>query len=251
MSKNETNLPAVTNGPTEDEIQEVRDEIILNDQTAAVSAAVLRECAQLRLENRHLKRQNLRIWSNVGLLSAGFMVVIGAAFWWFPKYRYIPTTDNKAICEVNSQDGNYVTPATVAEFAKDSIINSYSYDYINYRKIIDDVTGSRYTHRGRRAFLKSLDESSNLERVIKGRLIMKSFATNAPQVETEGDEGSQHFWKVQVPMAIEFYVGGSASPASTQDYLATITVMQEQPSAVNQKGLAVDDTVLRTITRRN
>lgn len=235
---------------TGDALEEARLEALTMDQRAGAHAAVIREVARLQQDNRHLKRQNLRVWSVSGLLALAIIIGMGAAFWWFPKYRYIATTNNRAICEVATASEATVTPATLEDFAKQAAINSYSYDYVNYRDIINEATGRWYNERGRKAFLKSLDDSGNLERVVKGHLIMKSFATNAPQLESEGRQGTQRFWIVNVPLAIEFYIGGSSQPNNTQDFLAEVKVMQEQATATNLKGIAVDSIILKPSLRR-
>ena len=49
---------------------------------------------------------------------------------------------------------------------------------------------------------------------------------------------------------IEFYVGGSAGPTNSQDFLAEVKVMQDQASALNPKGINVDSIVLKPSTRR-
>jgi intracellular multiplication protein IcmL len=223
---------------------------LANDLQMGEHAAVMREVARLHIENEDLKKKNLRVWSAVGFISIAFLMGVGATFWWFPKFRYIPTTDNKAICEVGTQRDNVVTPATLEDFAKETAINAYSYDYVNYRNIINDVTSRYFTERGRKAFMKSLDDSGNLERVVKGRLIMKAFTTIAPQLESEGREGSRRFWIIHVPMAIEFYVGGSATPTNSQDFRAEVKVIQDQASALNPKGINVDSIVLSPSTRK-
>lgn len=243
--------PTKPGKPLEGEaLEEAKFEEIIADQTDGSHAAVMREIARLQQNNRHLKRQNLRIWGVVAILSTGLIIGMGAAYWWFPKYRYIPTTDNKAICEVGTQLNNITTPATLEDFAKDAAINAYSYDYVNYRSIINDATNRYFTERGRKAFMRSLDDSGNLERVIKGRLTMKAFVTTAPQLESEGKEGDRRFWIVHVPMAIEFYVGGSPAPTNTQDFLAEVKVIQDQASALNPKGINVDSIILKPSPRR-
>jgi intracellular multiplication protein IcmL len=231
--------------------EDAKLEALVSELTLGEHASVIREVARLHQDTRHLKRQNLRIWSIAGVLATSLFVSIGAALWWFPKYVYIATTDNRAICRVNTQGDNSPSAATLEDFAKEAAIHAFRYDYINYRDVVNDVTNKWFTERGRKAFMKSLDDSGNLERVVKGRLIMKSFATNAAQLESEGIEGTQRFWIVHVPLAIEFYVGGAPQPANTQDFLAEVKVMQEPPSAINQKGIAVDNVVLKPWTRKS
>ncbi len=228
---------------------EAKQSALVADPDLSPTATVLREVARLQLDNTNLKRQNLRIWTLAGFMAVGALTVIGAAFWWFPHYRYIATTDAKAICEVETQANAIVSSATIEDFAKDAVINAYSYDYVNYRAIIDDTMNRWFTDNGRKTFNRSLDDSGNLERVVKGRLIMKTFTTNAPQLEKEGDEGRWHYWIVDAPVGIEFYVGGAAAPNNTQDFMAEVKVMQQTPTALNPKGISVDSIVLHPIVR--
>jgi intracellular multiplication protein IcmL len=232
-------------------MEEAKLEELSADPGEGAHASVIREVARLHLDTRHLKRLNVRVWSVAGVLAASLFLGLGASFWWFPKYRYIATTDNKAICEVTAQRDNAPTPATLEDFAKEAAIHSFRYDYVNYRDVVNDVTSKWFTERGRKAFMKSLDDSGNLERVVKGRLIMRSFATNSPQLESEGLEGGQRYWIVHVPLAIEFYVGGAPTPTNTQDFLAEVKVMQERPSAINRKGIAVDNVILKPTVRKS
>ena len=87
-----------------------------------------------------------------------------------------------------------------------------------------------------------------MERVIKGRLILRTMATRTPQLEEEGRRGSRRYWVVIVPVAIEFYSGGENQPRSRQDFLAHVTILEQEASAVNLKGIAVDSLVLSPTT---
>ena len=127
-------------------------------------------------------------------------------------------------------------------------VEAYTYDYVNYRGAINDVATKRFTDSGRRQYLASLQESGNLERVIKGRLILRTRATRTPQLEEEGRRGMRRYWVVIVPVAIEFYSGGENQPRSRQDFLAHVTILEQEASAVNLKGIAVDSLVLSPTT---
>lgn len=231
--------------------EQAKLEALIADPSTGEAASVLREVARLSLDNLHLKRVNVRVWSITAILAVSMLVIIGTGFFWFPRYRYIATMDNRAVCELSATETGAVTPAGITEFAKEAALASYSYDYVNYRATINDVTSRFYTEAGRKALLGSLDTSGNLERVVKGRLIMRTFATNAPQIETDGMEGAARFWLVHVPIAIEFYSGASTSPTNVQDYLAIVKVVQDnRPSAANPKGINVDSMILNPMVRR-
>lgn len=225
-------------------------EQIASDMSEGASAAILREVARLQLENKTLKGRNLRVWSTVGVLSVTFFVTLSAGIAWYPKYKYIPTTDNRAICEVSTESDPRVTPATLTDYAKDAVINAYSYDYVNYRESLNATASKWFTNEGRKAFFHSLDESGNLQRVLRGRLTLRAMATNVPQLEEEGHRGLQRYWVVQVPIAIEFYAGGEQQPRTRQDFLAGVTIVQTSASATNLKGIAIESISLAPYVSR-
>lgn len=237
-------------GKSSGDLEEAKLEELANDMSEGEGAAVLREVARLQQENKTLKGRNLRVWSTVAVLSVTFLVTLTAGIAWYPKYRYIPTADNTAICEVTTESDPRVTPATLTDYAKDAVVNAYSYDYINYRESLNATAAKWFTESGRKAFLRSLDESGNLERVLKGRLILRAMATKVPQLEEEGRRGMQRFWVVQVPVAIEFYSGGDQQPRTRQDFLAAVTIVQTPASATNLKGIAVDSVTLAPYVSR-
>jgi intracellular multiplication protein IcmL len=242
------NKPTATRGK-DDELKKT-EEIMGDDSHSGPLSHVLRENFDLRRTVAYLKKHVLRVWSVNAVLALGWILCFYAIFGWFPKYRFIATTDNKAICEVNTQKQGVITPATLEDFAKEAAINIYSYDYINYRRILNDALNRYFSAEGRKGFLQSLDKSRNLELVIKGRLIMHSYSTATPQLESEGTDRGNHFWSIQVPLAIEFYVGGTGTPTNVQDFTAEIKVVQEEASALNPKGMAVDSIVLKPSPRR-
>jgi len=218
---------------------------IATDPSEGEAASVLREVARMQLENAHLKRRNLRVWSANVVLAAGIVIVATGALYVFPKYRYIPTTNNQAICEVTPESAPRVSAADVTNYAKDAVLNSYSYDYVNYRSVINEVASRWYTEFGREAFMKGLDASGNLRRVIDGRLILRSTATRTPQLEEISPAtGITQSWTVVVPIAIEFFVGGADKPLSRQEFRASVKVVRVSASAANQKGIAVESVVL-------
>lgn len=218
---------------------------IAADPSEGEASSVVREVARLQLENVHLKRRNLRIWSANFVLATGFVVTIIGVLYAFPKYRWIPTTDNQAVCQVTPESEPRVSAADVTNFAKDAVLNSYSYDYVNYRSVINEAAARWYTESGRRAFMQGLDSSGNLQRVISGRMILRSMATRTAQLEEISPAtGIPQSWTVVVPIAIEFFSGGADKPLSRQDFRAAVKVVRISASAANQKGIAVESVVL-------
>ena len=116
MAKTENTKP--DNGKDQLEGRQLDDAIlaqIANDKTPGEAAAVLREVARLHQENITLKKRNVRVWGLALTLGATFAVSVSSALFLFPKYRYIPTTDNRALCAVSSDAQVRVTPAALTE----------------------------------------------------------------------------------------------------------------------------------------
>ncbi|MCP2041166.1 intracellular multiplication protein IcmL [Neisseria sp. HSC-16F19] len=212
-------------------------------------AKVLSENAELKLALLHAKKANLRIWTLVGLLAVLVGVVVYAWVEMYPKYKYIVTTNNQAICQAGAADRPLVTPATLAAYAQDAVVNSYTYDYVNYREDLNRIGNTYYTDRGRAAYFDSLDQSDNLKRVIDGRYILKAYPLGSPILQSQGVNGGRRYWVVQVPVGIEFYTGNLGKPQSSQQFLAMVTVTEEPASKLNLKGIAVDNLVLHPYRR--
>lgn len=212
---------------------------------------VCAENAALKLDILLAKKANIRIWFLVGIMATIMAIAIYMWIAVFPKYKYIVTTNNTAICQAGISDNPLITPATLSEYALDAVVNSYTYDYINYRTALNRVANTYYTSNGRKAFFESLDQSQNLKRVIDGRYILKTYSINAPQLEEQGINGVQKYWIVNVPIAIEFYTGNFNKPQSRKTFIASVTLVQEPASARNLKGIAVDGIVLKSYLMSN
>lgn len=240
--------------PKKNTLDSIENEKLEKEYQTAPSNELSRVCAEnasLKLDIIYAKKANLRIWILVGIMAIILSIAIYMWLAFFPKYKYIVTTNNQAICQAGISDNPLVTPATLSAYALDAVVNSYTYDYINYRSTLNRVADTYYTSNGRKAFFESLDQSQNLKRVIDGRYILKAYPINSPQLEKQGMTGTQKFWVVNVPIAIEFYSGNLDKPLLRKTFLAGVTLVQEPASALNLKGIAVDGLVLQSYLSSN
>jgi intracellular multiplication protein IcmL len=237
---------------SESQVDSVGLDVLLqsDDQTVGSAATTLRENADLRVALAYERQRNFRLWGAVlvlvFLLSFVFLGVVAV----FPKYRYIATIDNQAVCEVGTENNPRITPEVLTEYAKDATIDLYTYSFVDWRERINAAINKWMTDSGRIGFLSGLESTGNLERVRKGRLILKSMATAVPQLEEKGYDGITRFWVVRVPIALEFYSAQSDKPISTQHYLAAVKIVEVPPTARNVKGIAVEQLVLAHLIAR-
>lgn len=217
-----------------------------DESSGSEGAVILRENARLTLEIANAKKQAIKVWSLVAILVGAQIFLLFVWLTMFPKVRYVETRGNEAVCTMTTADSPYLTPTTLAEFAKDAAISSYTYDYVNYERNVTDAANKFYTEDGRAAYLTTLDTSGNLEKVIKGRMVQRAYALKAPQLEEQGmRDPTTRYWVVTVPMSIEFYVGGSDTPRTKQDFISTVTLVSVKPSAANIKGVGVESMILK------
>lgn len=214
------------------------------EYSASATASQLREIERLDSDNKDLKRRNIRVWTVVVIESLLLSAIILIGLTVYPKNRFIATKDNTAICELNTESTPRVNAATLTDYARDAVINVYTYDYINYRQSLNDAVTKFFTQTGHKAFMRSLDESGNLEKVIKGRFILKAMVTRTPQLEEEGVKDLNRYYLVAVPIAIEFYTGGDTIPKSKQEFIAQVTIVHTPINALNWRGIGVDSVVL-------
>ena len=219
-------------------------EAVASTPSLSEGASVLRENARLHQDLKGAKTRAMRIWIVVA------NIVLVSAWLNYPKYRVIATLDNRAICEVPVKDRLAVTPNILLQWAADAAVDLYTIDYVNYRRDLQNAARKWLSKNGQASFFKSLDTSRNLKLIEEQRLIVKAMATQVPQLEQEGelvdgDDQRAHYWEVRLPIQLEFYANGNRSPVNTSRYLAVVQIVQTQPNSFNQRGLAIENVLLR------
>lgn len=219
----------------------LQQDALTGDGDRSAVASVLREVASTRLIVKDQRARLARVWTVNVILVLILLLFFGVWIFFFPKYRYIATTDNRAICGVNSQASPDIMEPEVTDFARDAVLHAYSYDYVNYRQTLNDVASRWFTDDGRKAFWKSLDDSQNLNKVLKGRLTLHATLSNDPQLQRTGKDAQlRDWWEVVVPIWISFYQNGEQQPVSRQQFNAVVRVVRVPATRANSKGILVD-----------
>ena len=223
-------------------------EMVASTASLSEGASVLRENARLHQDIRDAKKRAMRIWIIVGILIVGNIIMM-VAWLGYPKYRLVATLDNQAICEVPIKEQLAITPQTLLQWAADAAVDLYSIDYVNYRLDLQNAARKWLSKNGQASFFQSLDRSRNLRVIVEQRLIVKAIITQVPQLEQEGrltDSSGRvaNYWEVRMPIQMEFYANGNKTPVNTTKYLVTVQIVQTQPTAFNQRGLAIENVLL-------
>lgn len=242
-------------GVSDDETYLLDDQIIKpkdhSDESAELLSqiygvgGVIRENATLTQSLKNYRR-NFLLSCLVSICLGILVAVLIAAFMSYPKTRYIPTYDNKAICEVTPENNPNITDVSISDFAKDGVLNLYTFDYVNHEKQINDTLDRWYTPKGRVDTINAMAAIEILDFVKKKALTLQAGTTSAAKIEQKGRTPSgEPYWIVRFPLVIDIYSGG-AQPEDTQNYIATVRVVASTASAQNPKGLGIVSATLET-----
>lgn len=153
-------------------------------------------------------RDNYR---NLMLVCLGLIMLAAALVYWAlyerthkPPAQYFATTyDGKLIPLIPLSEPS-LTDNALLQWVTEAAVNSYTFNYVNYRKALQDVR-IYFTQSGYQFFLKALSDSNNINAVRDKKLIVSAAPTGAPLILKKGLFNNELFiWDVQLPMEISF-----------------------------------------------
>jgi len=204
---------------------------------------VIRENARLAQTAKATRRQ-MFMSTGLNIALSGLVIAMVIAFTQYPKTRYIPTTDNKAICEVTPENNPNITDVAIADFAKDAILNLYTFDYVNHEDQINASLGRWFSADGRIDTIAAMQQAGIMEYVKDHALTLRAGTTAAAKIEKKGRTSTGNpYWVVRFPMVVDVYSGG-AKPEDSQNYVVSVRIVADDASAQNPKGLAVASAAL-------
>lgn len=165
------------------------------------------------------------------------------AFWGFyerthkPPAQYFATTYDGKLISLIPLSQPSLTDNALLQWATEAATTSYNFNYLNYRKALQDVR-IYFTRSGYQYFLKALADSNNLTAMQDKKLIVSAAPTGAPVILKKGiyNDGSAtglFTWDVQLPMEINFR---GATNVFTQKVVLNMRITRiptlESPSGV-------------------
>lgn len=138
-------------------------------------------------------------------------------------------TDNKGFLldqsNINIKDLNTEDPnnALVLYWVKQAIYAMHDYDYINYRRTLQDLR-NYFAPGAHEAFLQALDISKNLETIKNNMCTVRVEIINEPVVKTSGIASGRYAWQIFVP--IDIYFENIKDPPLIQKVLAKVWVVR-------------------------
>ena len=157
---------------------------------------------------------------------------------WFPIKQYVWTQDARAVCDAITLDQPNVSDARVRNMAADAAIELNSYDYLNWRRQIQNAMNSYMTTNAQRAYSNALNGSNTIKRVEEGYYTVSALLGNKPpRISEQGELNGRFYWKVEVPLVIYYRTPQVSKPESR---VLVMTIVRVDPSFINPNGIAID-----------
>lgn len=150
-----------------------------------------------------------------------------------PKPTYFATTSDGRIIPLVPLNEPHVDKTALLQFASEAAMNAYTFDFINYRKNLQD-SQQYFTDHGWQGFIK--DIQTNLEAVKQKQLIVQAVPGGAPVIVQQGLIGYTYAWKVQMPLLVTY-----TSSSQTFNNSLIVTMLITRVSTLDTpRGILVD-----------
>ena len=115
------------------------------------------------------------------------------AFYRYPIKQFIWTSDAQAVCEAIPLSEPNISQARLKEFAVSSAVELNSYDYANWRALINNALSQSFTPKGRDRYRAALQESGIIQKVVLGYQTVSAVTTDPANIAEEGKASGRYY----------------------------------------------------------
>lgn len=150
------------------------------------------------------------------------LVIYSAIVTWYavhPVREYF-AADNGRIVKLVPLSEPHQNNQSVIQFVRDSLNESFTLDFLNYKKQLEDVR-PYFTDKGFSSFLEQLKKSGILDTVTDKRMNLY-ISTGTGILKQKGIANGRYYWIVQVP--VEIKLTGQTTELPAQRLIASVKV---------------------------
>lgn len=137
----------------------------------------------------------------------------------------------------------YVTEPFLVNWTAEQVARAYSMDPVNYRRQVGELEGV-FTTEGYDQYKSSLMESGVIDLMTKNLLVSSAVVQGVPLIVDKGlVYGSTYFWKLEVPVLVQYSSATKSSPDERR--IVTITVVRRS-TLENPLGIGINQFVARS-----
>lgn len=120
-----------------------------------------------------------------------------------PSPQYFATNADGRITPLFPLSQPVTTPAELLQWSNQAIIDTYTYNFVNYRKELQDAA-QYFTPEGWNQFQAGLKASRNLETVLAKKFVVTATATGAPTITDQGILNGRYAWRIRMPILVTY-----------------------------------------------
>lgn len=173
------------------------------------------------------------------LVSIGLNVVLATRK---PVMNYFAVDSVGRIVPIRSLVEPYVTDAYLGAWVSEKVSRAYSVDPQNYRRQIGDLQ-PHFTAEGYEQYVQSMQSSGTIDFITKNLLVMSAVPIGTPVISGRGTVGAVFFWKVQIPVLVDFKSGNKTAQKKR---IVEVTVVRRQTIEA-QDGIGISQFVASDI----
>lgn len=174
----------------------------------------------------------------VTVLSLVLNLLLGyALIFRFPLKQFLWTADAAAVCEATPLSEPNISPARLKDLAATAAVQLNTYDYANWRVLINAALEKFFTQHGREEYRQVLTATGVIQRVVDQYQVVSAISIAPPNIASEGRTFGRYFWKIEVPVTIYYQTNVDSK---RENRLLTMTVVRVEPSPLNPNGIAID-----------
>lgn len=179
------------------------------------------------------RRVMLALLSSIGLTLL-LLVILFYLILNPPAPKYFATYPDGRIMPLVPLSEPNMPISALLTWANEAATACFTYDFVNYRQALNNAS-QYFTPDGWRDFASALGSSTNLNAVIKEKLVVSAVATGAPVPLQQGLLNGLYAWRVSMPMVITYQ---SASQVATQNVTVTMLITRIS-TLTNPKGIGI------------
>lgn len=206
------------------------------------SAPQKRYLAMLRADFYYDRYYPLLIFCLILMTMVGILVLGGLEERRIqPTPEFFPTTpDGKLVAPTPLSQPGMSTPALL-EWAVESIITSYTFNFVDYEKVISDAS-IYYTQAGYQDYRKALIEANTVGAVQRKKYVLSAVPTYAPIILKEGASADGSWsWHVSFPLILTFQ---NIKEVIKKDMVVSMVIVRV-PITESPNGIAISVLVAR------
>lgn len=161
-------------------------------------------------------------------------------FYRFPIKQFIWTSDAQAVCEAIPLTEPNISQARLKEFAVSAAVELNSYDYANWRALINNALTQSFTPKGRDRYRAALQESGIIQKVVHAYQTVSAVTTDPANIAEEGKSMGRYYWRVEVPVQIYYRTN---LETKVERRVLEMTIIRIDPSPINPNGIAIDSVI--------